>query len=76
MLKELPNRKLNRETGIRLMIVGSESDDIEFMEMVESLNSTFVADDHCSASRYFWNSVIPQEDRLQAIANRYLDRPP
>jgi len=76
LLKELPARKRDREPGIRLMIVGSESDDIEFMDMVESLNATFVADDHCTASRAFWNSVIPEENRLQAIANRYLDRPP
>ena len=76
LVKELPSRTMDRETGIRLMIVGSESDDIEFMEMVETLNATFVADDHCTASRYFWNKVEPMEDRLQAIANRYLDRPP
>lgn len=76
LLKELPTRKLGRKTGIRLMIVGSESDDIEFMEMVESLNTTFVADDHCTASRYFWGKVEPLEDRLLAIANRYIDRPP
>ncbi len=76
LLKELPSRKMDRKTGIRLMVVGSESDDIEFMEMVESLHTTFVADDHCTASRAFWNSVVPQEDRLMAIAKRYLDRPP
>ena len=76
VLKELPSRELGRDAGIRLMIVGSESDDIEFMEMVESLNTTFVADDHCTASRYFWNKVEPLEDRLLAIGNRYLDRPP
>ncbi|MBU3946863.1 MAG: benzoyl-CoA reductase, bzd-type, subunit N [Proteobacteria bacterium] len=76
LLKELPSRKTDRETGIRLMIVGSECDDIEFMDMVESLNSTFVADDHCTGSRAFWNSVEPEEDRLLAIAKRYLERPP
>jgi len=57
------------------MIVGSEDDDIEFLEMVESLGATFVIDDHCTGSRYFWNEVIPQEDRLSAIAARYVDRP-
>lgn len=76
LLKELPGRKRDRDPGIRLIVVGSESDDIAFMEMVESLNATFVADDHCTASRAFWNSVVPEEDRLLAIAKRYLDRPP
>lgn len=77
-LKELPKRKLDRETGTRLMIIGSEDDDREFFEMVEqhlSLPATMVIEEHCTGSRDFWNEVIPQEDRLMAIAARYLDRP-
>ncbi len=79
LLKELPERKLDRETGTRLMIIGSEDDDREFMRMVEqklTLPATFVIEDHCTGSRYFWNDVIPQKDRLKAIAARYLDRTP
>lgn len=76
VLKELPNRSLDRNTGTRLMILGSEDDDTEFVEMVESLDSTLVVDDHCTGSRYFWNEVEPQDDRLAAIAARYIDRPP
>lgn len=78
LLKELPQRKLERETGTRLMIVGSEDDDREFFKMVEqdlSLPATLVIEEHCTGSRDFWNEVIPQEDRLMAIAARYLDRP-
>lgn len=79
LLKELPKRKLDRETGTRLMIVGSENDDREFLQMVEegmSLPATFVIEDHCTGTRYFWDEVIPQKDRLMAIASRYLDRTP
>ncbi|UCE44153.1 MAG: benzoyl-CoA reductase, bzd-type, subunit N [Candidatus Bathyarchaeota archaeon] len=75
LLKELPGRKLSRKTGTRLMVLGSEDDDVEFLKMVESLDATFVIEDHCTGSRYFWNEVIPQEDRLGAIAARYIDRP-
>ncbi|MHC4414338.1 MAG: benzoyl-CoA reductase, bzd-type, subunit N [Planctomycetota bacterium] len=64
------------EVGVRLMILGSENDDIELVEMVESCGSTVVADDHCTGTRYFWNNVDPVEDRLAAIAERYLRRPP
>ena len=77
LLKMLPERKLDRETGTRLMIVGSEDDDREFMHMVEerlTLPATFVIDEHCTGSRYFWNEVIPQDDRIMAITVRYLDR--
>ena len=76
LLEALPNRKLERETGVRLMIVGSEDDDREFLEMVESIGATFVIEDHCTGSRYFWDEVVPEEDRLQAIANHYCDRVP
>ncbi len=76
ILKDLPNRNQGRDPGTRLMILGSEDDDTEFLRMVESLGATFVIDDHCTGSRYFWNEVIPQEDRLLAIAARYIDRPP
>ncbi len=79
LLEELPHRKLNRETGTRLMIIGSEDDDREFTKMVEqnmNLPATFVIEEHCVGSRYFWNEVIPEEDRLMAIARRYLDRVP
>jgi benzoyl-CoA reductase subunit C len=76
LLKELPNREMSRETGTRLMILGSEDDDTEFLRMVESLGATLVIEDHCTGSRYFWNEVVPQEDRLSAIAARYIDRPP
>ncbi|MFX1317767.1 MAG: benzoyl-CoA reductase, bzd-type, subunit N [Promethearchaeota archaeon] len=76
VLKELPTRKLDRNTGTRLMIIGSEDDDTEFVEMVESLDSTLVVDEHCTGTRYFWNAVEPQEDRLAAISARYIDRPP
>jgi benzoyl-CoA reductase subunit C len=74
-LKMLPQRKLDRESGARLMIVGSEDDDTEFINMVESVGATIVIDDHCTGSRYFWNEVNPDNDRLTAIAQRYIDRP-
>ncbi|MGQ9506448.1 MAG: 2-hydroxyacyl-CoA dehydratase [Candidatus Bathycorpusculaceae bacterium] len=76
LLEELPNRKLDCNPGIRLMIIGSEDDDRVFMKNVEALGATFVIDEHCTGSRYFWNDVVPNEDRLFAIASRYVKRVP
>lgn len=73
--KELPNRNANKDVGRRLMIIGSENDDIEFVDMVESCGATIVVDDHCTGTRYFWNSVIEQGNPLEDIAQRYIDRP-
>ncbi len=67
--------KTQREVGNRLMILGSEDDDTEFIRMVESVGATFVIDDHCTGSRYFWNEVVPEDNRLEAIAKRYIQRP-
>ena len=75
LLPTLENRTLP-QTGERLMVLGSENDDVEFINLVEGLGATFVVDDHCTGSRYFWNEVEPQDDRLMAIADRYVKRPP
>jgi benzoyl-CoA reductase subunit C len=76
ILPELPKRKMERPTGTRMLMVGSENDDVEFIKMIESTGATIVVDDHCTGSRYFWNEVVKNEDRLAAIAARYIDRPP
>jgi len=75
-LKELDNRTLGQPVGTRLMVLGSENDDHEFIDMVESCGSTFVIDDHCTGTRYFWDEVSPDGDPLTAIANRYVNRVP
>ena len=76
LLAELPNRQLDRKSDIRLMIIGSEDDDRVFMKNVEDLGATFVVDEHCTGTRYYWDNVTPQEDRLAAIAARYVNRVP
>jgi benzoyl-CoA reductase subunit C len=81
LLAVLPKHKRDRPTGTRLLIIGSEDDDIDFLHMVENLNkdqyaATFVIDEHCTGSRYFWNDVPDDKDLLMAISRRYIDRPP
>ena len=73
---ELPGRKSKDDPGIRLMMIGSENDDVKFIEMVESLDASFVVDDHCTGSRYFWNVTEGDGDPLTVIADRYIKRPP
>ena len=76
LLNRLSKRQMTRSTGTRLMILGSENDDIQFIRMVESCGATFVVDDHCTGTRYFWNNVEPDGDRLHGIAERYVKRVP
>lgn len=60
----------------RLLLVGSEDDDLGIVRAVEKAGGLVVMDEHCTGSRYFWNEVQPGPDVLRAIADRYCDRPP
>ncbi|MBF8264732.1 MAG: Benzoyl-CoA reductase [Dehalococcoidia bacterium] len=73
VLKKLPIE--GTRDGIRLMLIGSENDDVEMVRLTESLGGMVVIDELCTGSRYFWNEVVPEQDRLLAIAARYIDRP-
>lgn len=75
VLEKLPERELDREPGARLMFIGSENDDIPFVQMVEKVGATVVQDDHCTGTRYFWNLCEVGADRMTAIAERYIRRP-
>jgi benzoyl-CoA reductase subunit C len=77
VLRQLPQVGEGVEPPVRLMVLGSENDDTEFVRFVEALGARVVIDDHCCGSRYFWNLVPgPNGPPLQALAARYLDRPP
>jgi benzoyl-CoA reductase subunit C len=75
LLQKLPSRTL-KEPGERLMILGSEDDDTEFVAMVEDLGARFVIDDHCTGTRYFNTLVNTNGDLLTSIAERYVKRTP
>ncbi|MBI4331268.1 MAG: benzoyl-CoA reductase, bzd-type, subunit N [Chloroflexi bacterium] len=74
-LKELPTRKDLPKPGTRLMVISSILDSVEFLELCEGLDAIIVIDDVCDGTRYFWNEVQPMEDRNNAIALRYINRP-
>ncbi|MGB2987220.1 MAG: benzoyl-CoA reductase, bzd-type, subunit N [Phycisphaerae bacterium] len=76
LLARLSKREVVRPTGTRLMVLGSENDDIVFIRMVESCDATFVIDDHCTGTRYFWNEVESNGSPLPRIADRYVKRVP
>lgn len=75
ILRALPERD-GRPAEVRLMTIGSENDDVEFLRLVESFGANIVIDDLCTGSRYFWNEVRPADDWSSAIAARYVERPP
>ncbi len=75
VIAHLDQRQPIRDSGVRLALIGSETSDAKLERLVESLGANVVIDELCTGSCYFWNEVIPQPDRLMAIALRYLGRP-
>lgn len=61
----------------RLLVVGSECDDPEFMELVEGQGAIVVTDAICYGTRIMWRQVPdPGDDPYRALAQYYVhDRP-
>lgn len=79
LLEELSSAKPERETGTRLMLIGSVIDDprvLRFIECELNISATFVIEETCTGLSYFYNDVIPVPDKLMALSIRYNDRPP
>jgi len=62
--------------GVRLMVLGSENDDVNIIRLIESLGSVVVIEDDCTGNRYFWNETTGGDALLRDIAARYLGKPP
>lgn len=76
-LQEVPERRnCPHSKGARLLIYGSELDDIAFVELVEECGANVVIDDLCIGTRYFWHDVEKTPDPLAGLAVRYLDKIP
>jgi len=74
-IRELRQRKNVNNQGIRVMLVGSPASDAELEKLIESLGAVVVVDELCTGGAYFWNEVVPMDDRLMAISLRYLGKP-
>ncbi len=75
LLQDLPQRRDGPVSGPRIMMIGSENHDLELLKLIESRGASIVIEEQCTGSRYFWNEVIPEDDRIAAIAQRYISRP-
>lgn len=77
LIEDLAKRpSLQANDKIRLMVVGSELDDPEYISLIEDMGGLVVIDDLCIGTRYFWDLVDEDEEPLKALARRYLTRCP
>ncbi|MEW6033921.1 MAG: 2-hydroxyacyl-CoA dehydratase family protein [Chloroflexota bacterium] len=56
----------------RVLLFGSEVDDVAFVQLVEASGANVVMDDLCTGSRSFWEDVDATADPWGALATRYL----
>ncbi len=61
--------------GTRIFIEGSDLDNLQFYELVESCNAIIVAEDSNWGNRYFEDPVDESMDPMEALADRYHARP-
>ncbi|MBD3254819.1 MAG: hypothetical protein GF383_06985 [Candidatus Lokiarchaeota archaeon] len=77
--KELEQVKQNdtytQDNLKKVLLTGSEIDDSEFIEFLESLGFHIIIDDIGVGTRYFWNQVDESEEPLRALAKFYLKDP-
>ncbi|MBI2875546.1 MAG: 2-hydroxyacyl-CoA dehydratase, partial [Candidatus Tectomicrobia bacterium] len=77
LLEALKSRSVSHaEDRIRLMVMGSELQDPNFIKVIEDLGGLVVNDDLCNGTRHFWGLVNPEGDPLAALAHRYVHKSP
>ena len=69
VLKKAPSATDGRK---RLMVVGSTSDDLDFIRLIESSGGVVVSDTMCFGSRSYRDLVDEEADPIEALATRYL----
>ncbi|MBW1901220.1 MAG: 2-hydroxyacyl-CoA dehydratase [Deltaproteobacteria bacterium] len=76
-LDDINNTNSRTDYRARLMVLGGELDNPEFMKIIEDQGAIVVTDALCFGSKIFWKDVDENiEDCLRALAKLYLaDRP-
>ena len=68
--KERPTKTLNH--GKRIMVVGSTSDDLDFIRLIEESGCIVVADTMCFGTRSYSDLADEKGDPVSSLARRYL----
>jgi benzoyl-CoA reductase subunit C len=76
VLNEVKKRSPAECSGPRLMLLGSVNNNIELIRFIDSLGGRVVIDDYCTGNRYYQTEIVPEDNRLAAIAKRLIDKPP
>ncbi len=75
IVKEIPKRREKDGTGVRIMLSGGPNDYIDVIKAIEAMGARVVVDEHDTGGRYYTTEVIPEKDRLNALAARIINKP-
>ena len=75
IVKDAPKRKAKDSGGIRIMLSGGPNDYIDVVKAIETMGARIVVDEHDTGGRYYMTEVIPEKDRLNALAARIINKP-
>ncbi len=73
--KEVPRRKVKDSGGVRVMLSGGPNDYVDLIKSIEAMGARIVVDEHNTGGRYYVTEVIPEKDRLNALAARIINKP-
>ena len=76
LLSALKTRDPLKDGRPRILVSASVLDDLDLIEAIETLGGAVVADDVCTGSRYFRGEVTENDNPVEAIADRYLQKIP
>jgi len=76
LLEELKGRPPLPKGRARLLMAGSLLDRQELLQLIEDLGGWVISDELCTGTRYFCLKVDTRLEPLEALARRYLDKPP
>lgn len=65
-----------QKKAARVLVYGSEIDDVAFIKLVEECGANVVMDDICTGTRYFWHDVELTDDPLESLTKRYVEKIP
>ncbi|MHB1419922.1 MAG: 2-hydroxyacyl-CoA dehydratase subunit D, partial [Bacillota bacterium] len=74
LISSVPIHRDELQGKSRVIISGSEIEDIGVLELIEDAGALIIHEDTCYGYRYYGGQVDFQDDPLRALASRYLDK--
>ncbi len=75
IIKDVPKRPVKNKGGVRIMLSGASNDYFDVVKAIEDMGARIVVDEHDTGGRYYMTEVVPEKDRLNALAARIINKP-